>query len=127
LVTFRSRYSLEQFRHVLQPVAHNIALKAVQKLNGRVAIKALEGQLLYVETENFSIRFNKRTLTYWDFKRKLFFQIEEHPYTDGNMVRIVCQGKGKAVKRKAEKFIANLMKGVKPESVFSLEKFTRKS
>jgi len=79
LVTFRSRYSLEQFRHVLQPVAHNIALKAVQKLNGRVAIKALEGQLLYVETENFSIRFNKRTLTYWDFKRKLFFQIEEHP------------------------------------------------
>jgi len=99
----------------------------VQKLNGRLSIKALDGKLLSVETENFSIRFNLRTIQYWDSKRKLFFQIEEHPYTDGNMVKIVCQGNSRATKRKVEKFINDLMKGVKPESLFSLKKFTRKS
>jgi hypothetical protein len=50
-------------------------------------------------------------------------QIEEHPYTDGNMTRIVVQGEGKGVKRKAERFIADLMKGVKPESQFSLKDY----
>jgi len=124
MVTFRSRHSLDQFRRVLQPIAHNIALGAVDKLNGRVAVKALDGQLFYVEAEDFSIRFFKRKITYWDFKRKLFIDIEEHPYCDGNMTKIVVQGDAK-VKEKAEKFIADLMKGVKPDTQFSLKDYVK--
>jgi hypothetical protein len=121
LATLRSRFSLEQFRRVLQPVAHNIALEAVQKLNGLVRIKAYDGNLISVESEDFFIYFRKRSIAYTDYKRRLMLQIEEHPYADGNMTKIVVQGNGKKVKKLAERFIADLMKGVKPESEFSLK------
>jgi hypothetical protein len=52
-------------------------------------------------------------------------QIEEHPYTDGNLTKIVVQGNGKKVKKKAEGFIADLMKGVKPEPQFSLKDYAK--
>jgi hypothetical protein len=120
--TFRSRFSLEQFRRVLQPVAHNVALQTVQKLNGLVWIKALDGKILDIRSDDFEIHFRKRSITYWDFKRKIMLQIEEHPYTDGNLTKIVVQGGRDAkVRERAEKFIADLMKGVKPESQFSLK------
>lgn len=121
MVSFRSRYSLDQFRRVLQPIAHNIAQAAVQKLNGYVRVKAYDGNLIDVESEDFAIHFRKRSIAYWDFKRKLMLQIEEHPYTDGNMTKIVVEGNGKKVRKLAEKFIEDLMKGVKPESQFSLK------
>jgi hypothetical protein len=126
MVTFRSRFSLEQFRRVLQPVAHNIAQAAVQKLNGNVAIKAFDGQLFYVVADEVSVRFYKRSISVWDYKKHVFIQVEEHPYSDGNMTKIVCQGRDAKVKERAERFIADLMKGVKPESEFSLKKFAQK-
>jgi hypothetical protein len=52
-------------------------------------------------------------------------QIEEQSYTDGNMTKIVVQGEGMKVKKKAEKFIADLMKGVKPASQFSLKDYVK--
>ena len=124
MATFRTRFGIEQFRRVLQPIAHNIALGAVQKLNGLVRIKAYDGNLISVESEDFAIHFRKRSIAYWDFKRKLMLQIEEHPYTDGNMTKIVVQGDAK-VKEKAEKFIADLMKGVKPDTQFSLKDYVK--
>jgi hypothetical protein len=124
LATFRTRYGIEQFRRVLQPIAHNIALEAVQKLNGLVRIKAYDGNLISVESNDFAIHFSKRSIAYWDFKRKLMLQIEEHPYTDGNMTKIVVQGDAK-VKEKAENFIADLMKGIKPDSLFSLKNYVK--
>jgi hypothetical protein len=125
LVTLRSPFSLEQFKRVLQPIAHNIALEAVQKLSGRVAVKGLDGQMEYVVAEDFYIRFYKRSIAYWDYKRRLMLKIEEHPYTDGNLTKIVVQGSGKKVKKKAEGFIADLMKGVKPEQQFSLKDYAK--
>jgi hypothetical protein len=126
MVTFRSRYSLEQFRRVLQPIAHNIALEAVQKLNGLVRIKAYDGNLISVESNDFAIHFRKSSIAYWDFKRRLMLQIEEHPYTDGNMTKIVVQGGNAKVKEKAEKFIADLMKGIKPDTQFSLKNYVKR-
>jgi hypothetical protein len=124
-VTLKTRYSLEQFRRVLQPVAHNIALQAVQKLNGLVWIKALDGKILDIRSEDFAIHFRKRSIAYIDYKRGLMLQIEEHPYTDGNLTKIVVQGQGKKVRKMAEKFIEDLMKGVKPASQFSLKDYVK--
>jgi hypothetical protein len=125
MVTLKTRYSLEQFRRVLQPVAHNIALQAVQKLNGLVWIKALDGKILDIRSEDFAIHFRKRSIAYIDYKRGLMLQIEEHPYTDGNLTKIVVQGQGKKVRKMAEKFIGDLMKGVKPASQFSLKDYVK--
>ena len=123
-MAFRTRYGIEQFKRVLQPIAHNTALEAVQKLNGLVRIKAYDGNLLSVESDNFAIHFRKRSIAYTDYKRRLMLQIEEHPYSDGNMTKIVAQGDAK-VKEKAEKFIADLMKGVKPNTQFSLKDYAK--
>jgi hypothetical protein len=122
MVTLRSRYSLEQFRRILQPIAHNIALEAVQKLSGRISIKADGGNLVSVNSEDFFVSFHTRTIDYRDYKHGLMLQIEEHPYTDGNMTKIVVQGE---VKKKAEKFIADLMKGIKPDTQFSLKDYVK--
>ena len=125
LATFRTRYGIEQFRRVLQPIAHNIALEAVQKLSGRISIKAEGGNLVSVNSEDFFVSFHTRTIDYRDYKHGLMLQIEEHPYTDGNMTKIVVQREGMKVKKKAEKFIADLMKGVKPASQFSLKDYVK--
>jgi hypothetical protein len=88
MVTLKTRYSLEQFRRVLQPVAHNVALQAVQKLNGAVWVKALDGKIIDIRSNDFAIHY----------KRGLMLQIEEHPYTDGNLTKIVVQGEGKRLR-----------------------------
>jgi hypothetical protein len=125
MVTLKTRYSLEQFRRVLQPVAHNIALQAVQKLNGAVWVKALDGKIIDIRSNDFAIHFRRRSISYIDYKRGLMLQIEEHPYTDGSLTKIVVQGEGKKVRKLAENFIADLMKGVKPASQFSLKDYVK--
>lgn len=120
----RSRYSLNQYRRILQTIAHNIAKHAVESLHGNVAVKAEDGKLIHVSAEDFWIRFNRKSIIYWDAKKGVYIAIEDKPYEDGNQTKITFQDERR--KEVVEKFLADLMKGVKPESEFSLKKFTQK-
>jgi len=86
--TLRSPFSFDQFKAVLQKLAHDIAIEAVTNLQGDVRIIVYGGRLSTVETNKHSIRFFASHITYSEHSTHYSdgwgFDVEDKLYLTSN-------------------------------------------
>jgi len=132
--TIRSRFNFEQFKEVLQKLAHEIALDAVKNLNrGDVRIVIHGPRLSRVETSRVNIRFYAKHIGYWEQPTRTYkdwwgFDVEQKFYLTSNHCTKISfyasEGKEKEAAEKITEFVDKLMAeaSIKPIPRFTLAK-----
>lgn len=132
----RSLFNVEQFRTVLQRIAHKIAIEAITNLHGEVRVIAHGSRLDTVETDKHLIRFFASHISYSEhdthrWEHSWGFDVEEKLYSVSNHSTKISfyapEGKEKEVTEKVTKFIDELMaeSAIKPVPRFSLSQLTQ--
>lgn len=134
--TIRSEFNIEQFRTVLQGIAHKIAIEAITNLRGTVRIIVHGGRLDTVETDKHIIRFYASHISYTEpgrsYNDHFGFDVEEKEYATSNHSTKISfyapEGKEKEVAEKITQFVNKLMaeSSIKPVQRFTLSDHARK-
>lgn len=129
--TMRSEFNIEQFRMVFQIIAHKLAIEAVTDPHGEVRVVIHGGRLDTVETDNHSIRFYMRHITYAARTRTqgafFGFDVEEKEYATSNHSTKISfyapEGKEKEWTEEIAQFVNKIMAdaGIKSVPRFSLK------
>lgn len=136
----RSVFNIDQFKLVLQQLAHKIAVDAVAyRRSGRVRITLDGSDFSEVSTDKYCFRFYARHVSYshqpakHDWENILSFDAEEKHYQSSNHSTKISffadDEKAEKQQKLVEQFIAKLMKDadLKPVPRFSLAEHQKKT
>jgi hypothetical protein len=129
--TIRSKFSIQQYRAVLQKMAHEIAVDALMELQGDVRIVVYGGRLSTVETNKHLIRFFANHISYNEhdghsWENSWGFDAEDKLYLTSNDCTKISfyapEGKTKEITEKITQFIDKIMAeaSIKPVPRFTL-------